>query len=280
MSPAAAPASTHSGPAASSLADRIAPHIPLLRRYARALTGSQGAGDSYVAAALEAIIEDRGALDGAADLRVALYTAFQRIWQAIELALPDEPDEPVSLDERVARTRLGKLSPLSQQALLLTAVEGFTPAEAATVLGVPVGEAARLAEDAVAELKRQTAARVMIIEDEPIIAMDLEAIVTDLGHSVVGVADTRDRAVELALAERPDLVLADIQLADGSSGVDAVRDILAVMSAPVIFITAYPDRLLTGARPEPTFLIAKPFQTRTVQAAVTQALFFRAVEGG
>ena len=77
-----------------------------------------------------------------------------------------------------------------------------------------------------------------------------------------------------ALADRPGLVLADIQLADDSSGIDAVKDILAEFSVPVIFITAFPERLLTGERPEPTFLITKPFQRSTVKAAISQALFF------
>jgi CheY-like chemotaxis protein len=71
-------------------------------------------------------------------------------------------------------------------------------------------------------------------------------------------------------------VLADIQLADGSSGIDAVKDILARLDVPVIFITAFPERLLTGERPEPTFLITKPFQRSTVKAAISQALFFNA----
>ena len=74
----------------------------------------------------------------------------------------------------------------------------------------------------------------------------------------------------------PGLVLADIQLADDSSGIDAVKDILAEFSVPVIFITAFPERLLTGTRPEPTFLITKPFQRSTVKAAIAQALFFDA----
>jgi CheY-like chemotaxis protein len=116
----------------------------------------------------------------------------------------------------------------------------------------------------------------MIIEDEPIIAMDLETIVRDLGHHVVGVAVTRDEAVAMALDKRPGLVLADIQLADDSSGIDAVKDILAQFSVPVIFITAFPERLLTGERPEPTFLITKPFQRSTVKAAISQALFMNA----
>ena len=74
--------------------------------------------------------------------------------------------------------------------------------------------------------------------------------------------------------EGPGLVLADIQLADGSSGIDAVKDILKRFDVPVIFITAFPERLLTGERPEPTFLITKPFQPETVKAAISQALFF------
>ncbi|MDP8913796.1 MAG: response regulator, partial [Pseudomonadota bacterium] len=81
-------------------------------------------------------------------------------------------------------------------------------------------------------------------------------------------------AVALANDTEPDLVLADIQLADGSSGVEAVEDILEKMEVPVIFVTAFPERLLTGERPEPTFLITKPFQRSTVKAAIAQALFF------
>jgi CheY-like chemotaxis protein len=115
---------------------------------------------------------------------------------------------------------------------------------------------------------------VLIIEDEPIIAMDLETIVRDMGHGVTGVAVTRDEAVAAAMSRRPGLVLADIQLADDSSGIDAVKDILSQFSVPVIFITAFPERLLTGERPEPTFLITKPFQRSTVKAAISQALFF------
>ena len=131
-----------------------------------------------------------------------------------------------------------------------------------------------LVADALAEIDSQTRARVLIIEDEPLIAMDLETIVRDQGHEVTGVAVTRDEAVALALDDRPGLVLADIQLADDISGIDAVKDILAQFNVPVIFITAFPERLLTGERPEPTFLITKPFQRSTVKAAISQALFF------
>jgi CheY-like chemotaxis protein len=115
---------------------------------------------------------------------------------------------------------------------------------------------------------------VLIIEDEPVIATDIEALVRELGHEVLDVAATRKEAVDAVARATPGLVLADIQLADGSSGIDAVKDILGRYDVPVIFITAFPERLLTGERPEPTFLITKPFQPETVKAAIGQALFF------
>ena len=176
--------------------------------------------------------------------------------------------------EGIAQARLAQITPLSRQALLLTAMEGFTPEDAGYLIGAEPSEVESLVSEALAEIERQTRAEVLIIEDEPIIAMDIETIVRDLGHSVTGVAVTRDEAYAQAMARRPGLVLADIQLADDSSGIDAVKDILAEFNVPVIFITAFPERLLTGERPEPTFLITKPFQRSTVKAAIAQALFF------
>jgi CheY-like chemotaxis protein len=98
--------------------------------------------------------------------------------------------------------------------------------------------------------------------------------VESLGHRVIGIARTREEALAIAAKKRPGLILADIQLADGSSGLDAVNDMLETFETPVIFITAYPERFLTGERPEPAFLIAKPYQPSTVSAILSQALFF------
>ncbi len=115
---------------------------------------------------------------------------------------------------------------------------------------------------------------VLIIEDEALIALDLEALVENLGHKVIGIARTRSEAVTIARMNAPGLILADIQLADGSSGLDAVNDLLNTFEVPVIFVTAYPERFLTGERPEPAFLVSKPYQHATVSALVSQALFF------
>jgi CheY-like chemotaxis protein len=99
-------------------------------------------------------------------------------------------------------------------------------------------------------------------------------MVESLGHRVTGIARTHTEAVALYNKTKPSMVLADIQLADGSSGIDAVNDILKTSNVPVIFITAFPERLLTGERPEPTFLVTKPFNPDMVKALISQALFF------
>ncbi len=257
-----------------SLGQELAPHLPFLRRYARALTGNQTHGDAYVRAALEAIVAAPGDFPRDVDARLGLYRTFQRIWASTN----DNESGDLTVEdgdsESIAQARLAHITPRSRQALLLTAMEGFTSEDAGYLIDASPDEIDTLVADALAEIERQTRAQVLIIEDEPIIAMDLETIVRDLGHDVTGVAVTRDEAVSQALAQRPGLVLADIQLADDSSGIDAVKDILAEFAVPVIFITAFPERLLTGERPEPTFLITKPFQRSTVKAAIAQALFF------
>jgi CheY-like chemotaxis protein len=256
-----------------SLSQALAPHLPLLRRYARALTGGQVSGDAYVRACLQAIVDDPDVLVRDIHPKVALYRLFHAIWSGTQLG-PDAVIDGLSRQESTAQQRLSSMTSESRQALLLTTMEGFSDADAAAVMGVEGDRIHPLLEEALAEIDRQTRTRVLIIEDEPLISMDLSGIVQELGHDVAAIARTRDDAVEAAARETPGLVLADIQLADGSSGIDAVKDILAGFSVPVIFITAFPQRLLTGERPEPTFLLTKPFDPRTVKAAISQALFF------
>jgi DNA-directed RNA polymerase specialized sigma24 family protein len=248
----------------------IAPHLPYLRRFARALAGTQAAGDAYVAATLEVMIEDPSLFDQSLDPRVALYRTFVGLWNSLDINLKTEsPGGGTAVDRK-----LESITPLPRQAFLLCAVEGFSPAEAAQIVGVDVAKLDELIDLAGREIAAQVATDVLIIEDEPMIAMDLESIVEGLGHRVTGVARTHGEALKAVDKTKPGLVLADIQLADGSSGLDAVNEMLASLSVPVIFITAYPDRLLTGERPEPAFLITKPYQPDTVKAIVSQALFF------
>jgi DNA-directed RNA polymerase specialized sigma24 family protein len=259
-----------------SLSSLIGPQIPLLRRYARALTGSQASGDAYVAATLESLLADSSLFDRSAEPREELYRLFSMVWNAMPLNGRAAERRAIAAKTPALSPdhRLDTLTPLPRQAFLLTAVEGFDPEKAARILDVGGAEFSRLIEAAGREIGAQVASTVAIIEDEPLIAMDLETLVESLGHKVVGMARTRSEAVALAHATRPGLVLADIRLADGSSGLDAVNDILESFGVPVIFITAYPESLLTGQRPEPAFLISKPFRAETVKAIVSQALFF------
>jgi DNA-directed RNA polymerase specialized sigma24 family protein/CheY-like chemotaxis protein len=262
-----------------SLLERLAPHLPYIRRYARALTGDQRTGDNYVRVALEALAAGEKSLDARLTPRVALYHVFHAIWCSTGAQLePTEDDTGGRADD--AAHRLLRIAPRSRQAFLLTALEGFTPSETAQILDTSFDEVERLIAEAQAEIDAELATDVLIIEDEPVIAADIEGLVKELGHTVVDIAATRKEASDAAMRRRPGLVLADIQLADGSSGIDAVKDILGRFDVPVIFITAFPERLLTGERPEPTFLITKPFQPETVKAAIGQALFFHPGRGG
>ncbi|MDO9473137.1 MAG: response regulator [Caulobacter sp.] len=254
-----------------SLLARLAPHLPYMRRYARALTGDQTSGDQYVRVALEALAAGDKQLDSRLSPRVALYHVFHAIWCSSGAKLEDRAEEHSGHDPS---QRLLRIAPRSRQAFLLTALEGFTPTEAAQILDTDFPDVERLIAEAQNEIDAELATDVLIIEDEPVIAADIEALVRELGHTVVDIAATRTEAVAAVASKMPGLVLADIQLADGSSGIDAVKDILGRYDVPVIFITAFPERLLTGERPEPTFLITKPFQPETVKAAIGQALFF------
>ena len=256
-----------------SIKERIAPHLPYLRRYARALTGSQKTGDAYVRACLEALLAGRQALDETMAPRVALYQLFQRIWSIPGGAL-DRAEEGGVAAGLTPEERLRGLGARARQALLLSAVENFAFNDVAEILGVSRNDAERLAEDAQHEIERELATDVLVIEDEAIIAMDIKDLAEELGHRVTAIARTRTEAVAAARAHKVGLVLADIQLADDSSGIDAVKDILELFDAPVVFVTAFPERLLTGDRPEPAYLLTKPFERLTLKATIGQALFF------
>ena len=242
-----------------SLTTSVATHLPYLRRYARALTGSQRSGDRLVANCLEALVD--GAVELPDDLprRIMLYRLLHLMWGATLVAGGEGRNDRAT-------------QPITREALLLTAMEGFDPADVATILDIDRDEVNELIEAAVQDLYRQPPHDVMIVEDEAIIALDLKMIVEEVGHRVTHVARTGSEAVHAGLSAMPDLVLADVQLADGSSGIDAVRELLRAARVPVIFVTAYPERLLTGERPEPAFIVTKPFAAATIKAAVWQAI--------
>ena len=252
-----------------SVARQITPHLPHLRRFARALTGAQEAGDSLVIATLETLIDDDSLFRPDLPPKAALYNVFIDV-----LRVGDGEGEWSAKSTSPAERKLRAMTPKARQAFLLNAMEGFRGEEIAAILSCAEADVADLIVRAEREIASEMATSVLIIEDEPIIALDIETLVAELGHRVSGVARTHREAIEAMKVAKAGLVLADIQLADGSSGLDAVNEILRTVDLPVIFITAYPERLLTGERPEPAFLITKPFQPEEVKAVISQALFF------
>lgn len=255
------------------LSTRIAPHLAYLRRYSRAITGSQTSGDAYVAAMLEALIADVSIFPDSSSDRIGVYRLFARLFSNLQIDV--EPSPSPYAWERRASANLSQVAPRARQAFLLNAVEGFSTKQISEILDEEPAGVYALLTQAAEEISQQVATDILIIEDEPLIAMDIEQMVLSLGHRVTGIARTRSEALTLFKADPPGMVLADIQLADGSSGIDAVNDILEASALPVIFITAFPEHLLTGLRPEPTFLVTKPFDENMVKALISQALFFR-----
>jgi CheY-like chemotaxis protein/DNA-directed RNA polymerase specialized sigma24 family protein len=257
-----------------SIVQEVSAHIPFLRRFGRALVGSREGGDACVMATLEALVARPAQLAAGDNLRVSLYRALLDIWAAAPINGAEGPVAGPLDPETGARRRLDAISLRPRIAFLLNALEGFDVAEVGEILGIDAHQAAGLVEAANTEIADQIATDVLIIEDEPFIAHDLRSIVEELGHRVVGMARTHREAVSAIRQGEPGLILADIQLADGSSGLDAVNEILGALSSPVIFVTAYPERFLTGAPPEPAFLVTKPFSVESLKAVISQALFF------
>ena len=256
-----------------SVAETIAPHLPYLRRFARALTGTQSVGDIYVQATLEALVADPDALATASNVRAVLYKLLLGVWRAMPISAQVDATQ-ASAVEVSARRNLEAITPRPRIAFLLRSLEGFSIEQIAHTLDCAIADAQSLIDTAGREIADQIKTNVLIIEDEPLIALDLQTLVEDLGHTVVDIARTHSEAIAAIETFKPGLILADIQLADGSSGLEAVNEILGMMEVPVIFITAYPERFLTGDRPEPAFLITKPFLIETVKAVISQALFF------
>lgn len=248
-----------------NLSTDIIHYLPMLRRYARAVTGQQVTGDDCVALMIERSVR-RGNGKDCISVKVALYRELSDCLAAA--------DRVQSTTETSAAGHLQGLTITARQALLLTSLEGMSEVEAAEVLRLPRSEVREHCEIARRRLETLVFADVLIIEDEFFISRELAKIVTSLGHRVLARARTHGEARAAVAAKQPSLILADVHLADGSSGIEAVTEIVGTAEVPVIFITAFPERLLTGLRPEPTFLITKPYRIEEVKAVISQCLFF------
>lgn len=247
--------------------------LPYLRRYTRALTGTQERGDRYVRQFLEVVLADPELVSGGGDPKLETFRAFHQVCEGLEPAA--EPSAEMGADDELER-QIAALPALDRQILLLVSLEGFSVANAAEILGLTADDAREKLLQARLDLQKDAGARVLVIEDEAVIAMDIVVTVRSAGHTVVGVADTEAKAVALSEEFRPDLILADVQLKDGDSGIEAVEKIMRISEVPVIFVTGFPEAFLTGDKVEPTFLLTKPFDPEALTATIGQALATRA----
>ncbi len=257
------------GQTSKKLSEAISSTLPFLRRYARAVTGSQKQGDEWVRLCAEVILRQPEVVGEAPNTKLGIFALFHRLRQPFGGL--DAGGESGSVSGRLKES-LTEMAPQQRQVLLLTVLEGFTVADAAHILGINVEAAERSLQEARKELQRVASVRVLVIEDEAVIALDVADIVRNAGHEVVGIAATEKAAVDLAKKHSPHLVLADIQLRGSDSGISAVKEIMTSMAVPVIFVTGYPERLLTGTQLEPAFVISKPFDPDLLRAAIAQAL--------
>lgn len=255
----------------SDLAHDVARHLPFLRRYARALSGDQRIGDALVAASLKQLLADPSQIHSDA-VRVSLYRSLTAICARAAIDAGSPHAVGAVENEGIVAQAVSRLAGARRQTLLLATLEGFAPAQIAAIMDRSEDDIRQELTAGKRELRQQPPTSILIIEDEPVIALDIAHTVGESGHRVTGIATTHREAVELAQADPPGLVLADIQLSDDSSGIDAVKEILEHYRLPVVFITAFPDRLLTGERPEPAFLITKPFESEALDVAIAQAL--------
>ena len=125
-------------------------------------------------------------------------------------------------------------------------------------------------------------ARILIVEDDQIIAADLRLKVQEMGHEVIGIAISGEEAIGLAERCKPDLVLMDIQLDTAMNGLDAARIIQERTGTPIIFVTAFPSGAVRGESvriSEEGIYLGKPFSRVQLEAAVAGALRRRSLRG-
>jgi len=261
------------------VSELILANVKYLRRYARALHGSQQSGDTYVRLCLEALLQQRNKIVATGDVKHQLFKIFHDVWQRINFSDGEQIEGPSQLmTDFSVKARLEAIPARERQILLLTTLENFSVREAGEIIGVSEAQAEALLAKAWLAVSDQISTSVLIIEDEPLIAADVSNLVTEMGHTIIGMAADQAEAVELAKKMAPGLVLTDIDLGSGGSGLLAAQEILRSIDVPIIFITAHPEQLLTGERLEPTYLVTKPFEPDALRVTISQALSLKKID--
>lgn len=244
--------------------------LPALRRYAHAYAGDRQRGDAYVEICLEVLTEDKRWLERGKTLKLDLFKLLHAVIDRCGEPLGPEHPEMASHEDRLRQAILG-LAPLRRRLVLMLSFEDLQTRDLAYIVGLSEGEARAELEAAWADIGKRPTARVLIVEDEELIAMDMTDTVEELGHTVVGVAKSEQSAIDMAREMSPELVLADVRLRGGGSGTRAIERILGKSPVPVIFVTGYPDGVRSDAGSS-IYCVAKPFNREVLKQTIAHAL--------
>lgn len=248
-------------------AQQMMHHLPFLRRYARALTGSTERGDRVVTNCLEIATADpeRYGLDG--NSRLPLYRLLN------ELTADLKPDFGDGAPVHPIEEALSSLPEMLRRVYLLISLESLSTADAAEILNVPHQRAIEAMNEAQERMRDRLVANILIVEDDAIIAFDLAETIRAMGHKVCGTAATTRQALDLAEDSRPTLALMDVRLAHGDSGIATAEQLRARRSLPIIFVTAYAEEIRRRGLDQLGPVIKKPFTRDQIEQAITQAVF-------
>jgi CheY-like chemotaxis protein len=254
--------------ASSTGSERLRDTVPRLRRYARAALGDRDRADDCVARAVAAA-SATGAT--ASDLETALYHELYRRLADAPVAAPGDTGRQV--EAQLLADDVRGLEPRRAHALLLRRLEGLDAGVAGAVMGLSPEEVDRLVGEAMAALRKRLLAKVLIIEDDTLVAEHIAAVLTGVGHAVTAIAASVEEALAAARTRRPDVVFADVELGGSASGIDAVAAIRDAGPVRTVYVTAYPERVLArGADAAATCLVTKPFDEARLRTAMAAAL--------
>jgi CheY-like chemotaxis protein len=259
-------------------ARQLQAHLPYLRRYARALTGATDRGDDLVTRCVEVAMMAPTRFGLAEESRVPLYALLNLLFD--EDAGGDTGGDgdgegggrPAPSPHPIERA-LSRLPEMERRVYLLVALEDLSLPDVAQVLHIGPAEAAQLLTQSRNGVRGALTQRVLVVEDNPILALEIGSLVTDMGHVVCGTAANEREALELAETERPTLALLDVRLADGDNGIAVARALRQQKALRTIFVTAFDDELLERDARHLGQVVRKPFTADAVKAAISRAVF-------
>lgn len=239
--------------------------IPRIRRYAYALTGSKSVGDDYVAACLAKYVASPRP-DGNRARARELFRCFHSIWD--DFGVQGSYHESGPEVEQI----LGQLPAGIRAAFLLRTMEGFDSYETATILETDeffLRRSYNVALRAYHRVDRDR--RVLVIEDDHIVARHIGSLIDEIGLTQIGPARSSQEAVDMANEMRPSAMVVDINLEDGLTGLNAIGDIRSRLDIPAIFVTALPEQAKQVMK-RGDFLVPKPFKNSTVRSAIKRSV--------